>query len=192
MTNTNETKTSSGFERLLFHFTRVFALGGSLIAILGVVLLMFSLFGSGERDSLVKLTDLRSAQQAENTTVESPNIEVEIPENVKKYISGENEKVLYKWIESLDEKDQEDFIENLSLIITEAENKGEDVVDVINDYKTAKLSKLQKTEFEKYEKVAERGAIIGAMFGLIIFIALMSLILVMLAIERNTRNTTNS
>ena len=192
MTNENEVKTSSSFERFLFGFTRVFALGGSLIAILGVVLLLFSLFGSGDRDSLVKLTDLRLAQQTENTAKPPLKIKVKLPENVKKYLSGENEKIFYGWIKSLDKKDQEDFIDNLSSIISEAENKKENVVDVINEYKTAKLSKLQKTEAEKYEKIAEKGAIIGAIFGLVLFIALMTLILIMLAVERNTRNASNS
>lgn len=58
---------------------------------------------------------------------------------------------------------------------------------MVNKYKTVKLEKLQANPFEKYELMAKNSALIGAVFGMIILVGLMSLILVVLAIERNTR-----
>lgn len=198
MTNVDETKTTTSFEKLLFGFTRVFAIGGSLVALVAVVILLFSLFESSNKKTYVSFSDLRPRLQQEKVgseeTVSPPEIKIQIPDNVKKYLFPENEQILYGWIESLDKRGQEDFLENLSSIIAEAEKNNENVINIAYDYKTAKLRKLRsekqsETQSEKYERIA---AEVGALFGLVLFIALMSLILVMLAVERNTRKTVNS
>ncbi|MFO7820633.1 MAG: hypothetical protein R6V56_01025 [Lentisphaeria bacterium] len=191
MANTSEIKNSSGFEKFLFAFTRMFALVGSIVAILGVLLLAVSLLGSDD-DSFVSLSEIKQSQQAESGDVAPPEVEVKLPENIEKIFSEENKEVLRGWLQGLEKDEQKDFIENLSLIIDEAEKMELNAFDVINDYKELKLEKLEKSEFEKYEAEARRGVTIAAIFVLIMFIALMSLILVMLAVERNTRKTCDS
>jgi hypothetical protein len=184
-------KQSSVFEKFLFKFTRLFALVGAACALMAGAVLLFNLSGSGDKDKYVSFNDLRPVQQTEGVGNEyaptHPINKIKFPENVKKYLSGKNEKILNGWIEPLDEKNMKDFIKNLSSIIAEAEERNENVVNIINEYKIVKLEKLNETEFEKYEKVVSKAAISGTIFGLFIFIALMSLVLVMLAIERNTR-----
>ncbi|MFH1846013.1 MAG: hypothetical protein ABH869_00445 [Candidatus Omnitrophota bacterium] len=194
MTSVNGKKTISGFEKLLFGFTRIFVLGGSLLALIAIVVFLFGLFEPDEKtkkSSFVSLYDLRPTQQKEKNRSVHSEFEAQLPANVKKYMFEKNVNVLYGWIKSLDKTDQEDFMENLSLIIDQAENGTENVVDIINEYKTVKLEKLKKPEFEKYEAMVRKGAILSAIFGLVLFIALMSLILVVLAVERNTRVMAN-
>jgi hypothetical protein len=178
---------------MLFGFTRVFAIAGSSFALLGLVILVFLFVFSGSKNTFVSLTDINPVQQTPNAANKQGAMQAEskiqLPENVKKYLSGDNEKVLNGWLKSLDKSDKEDFVSNLSSIIAEAEKNNQDIIGVINTYKEIKLEKLKKSEFEKYEKMASKGALIGSMFALVLLIGLLAIVLVMLAIERNTRNT---
>lgn len=187
MTETTE-KTNSKFEKVLFKFTRYFALSGAICALIGGIFLLLNLFGSDDKNDYVSLYDLRPSQQTqeEGSKYVSNHPTIKLPDNVKKYLSGENEKILYGWIEPLEKSNKKNFIENLSLVIAEAEKNNENVVEIINEYKTVKLEKLSGSGFEKYERKVNKGVMLGTIFGLFIFIALMSLVLVMLAIERNT------
>jgi hypothetical protein len=65
MTSIDETKTTSGFEKLLFGFTRVFAIGGSFVALVAIVVLLFVLISSGHENTYVSFSDLRPSQQTE-------------------------------------------------------------------------------------------------------------------------------
>lgn len=186
----DETKTSSGFERFLFDFTRLFALVGSIAALVGIVLLVSYLFFPTKKN-YISLSDLDSIGKTEKTVAVPPKIMVQLPKNVRKYMSGSNEEVLKGWIGYLDYADQNDFVQNLSSVIHEAEMNLRDVIEVINKYKTVKLPALRTSEFEKGKRTVEKGAMIGAIFGLMLFVAMMSLVLVMLAVERNTRKIMN-
>lgn len=190
MTSTNGLVRSSRMENVLFGFTRILALGASLAALIGIVILLGLLAGGNDKTH-VALNDLQLAapagQKSADQAASTSRLKVKVPSNVQRYMSGNNEKIMRSWIEDLDKTQQKDFIRNLSSIISQAEKSNINVIDTINAYKTAKLAKLHENPFEKYEQMVTRGAAIGAIFGLVIFIGLMILILVMLAIERNTR-----
>ena len=60
-------------------------------------------------------------------------------------------------------------------------------MDVINSYKVLKLAKIAARGIDKYAEQAKKGGLL--FFGAIMMamVALFSLVLVLLAIERNTR-----
>ena len=190
MRGVNKFLGSSQLENFLFGFTRFLALGVALVGLMLIAVLMIGAIGSTDK-TYVSLDEVaprtENSKSANNQVVESTVPKVRIPSIVSKHLSGDNEKVLHGWLESLDEEQQELFIGNLVGIIEEAESKGVDVIDAINAYKTLKLEKLSENPFVKYEQMANRAALFGAIFGLVVLVGLMSLILVVLAIERNTR-----
>jgi len=182
---------SSSLENFLFSFTRVLAIGGSVLALIIIAVLVSGLFDSG-KNTYVALEDINVEESTKNNTIEEasapPKVQLFIPENIKAYLSGDNEKILQGWLDGIKgQEKKQDFLENMSEVITKAETNKLEVVNVINNYKTLKLSKLNRSEIEEYKDIGQKVALYAVIFGLIIFIALMSLILVMLAIERNTR-----
>jgi len=184
---------SSKLETFLFGFTRVFAIAGSIIGLIAITLLILNLLGSGE-STHVALEDINTKESTKNNTVEEasakPKKQLEIPDNVKTYLSGDNEKILQVWLDGIKGHDnKQDFLTNMSDVIADAESKEVEVFKVINNYRTLKISKLNKGEMAEYKELAQKAALYSVIFGLIIFVALMSMILVMLAIERNTRNS---
>lgn len=191
MTGVNKLLESSRLENYLFSFTRILALGVSLVALVVIAVLAIGVIGGSPDKSYVSIDEVLPQTQSDQTgtglagTTASPKVKA--PALVMKYLSGDNEKILHGWLEGLDEGQQKIFLDNLSSIISEAESKKADVIEVINKYKAVKLEKLQANPFDKYEQMATNGARIGTIFGMVILVGLMSLILVVLAIERNTR-----
>ncbi len=188
----NQSK-SSKLETFLFGFTRIFAIGGSVIGLIAIALLVVNLLGSGE-STYVALEDINTKESTKNNTVEEasakPKKQLKTPDNVKTYLSGDNEKILQGWLDGINgHENKQDFLTNMSEVISDAESKKVEVINVINNYKTLKISKLNKGEMAEYKELGQKAALYSVVFGLVIFIALMSLILVMLAIERNTRNS---
>jgi hypothetical protein len=183
---------SQGLEIILFGFTRVFAIGGSLIGLIALVFVVFNLLGSGE-STYVSLEDINTESSKQNNSLSEASSKsqkpLNSPENVIKYLSGDNEKILQGWLEGISKQEQkQEFLDNMSDVITDAEKKKVDIITVINNYKIVKLSKLTKSEIEQYKEIGQKAALYSVIFGLIIFIALMNIVLVMLAVERNTRH----
>jgi len=185
----------SALETFFFEFTRLFAACMSVLGFLIIAILIVNILDSPV-STHIALEDINTKESTENNTVEEASAESEkklkFPANVKKYLSGDNEQILEDWISAIQGHDKkQDFITNMSEVITDAENNNLEVVNVINNYKTLKFSKLTKSEIEQYKDMGQEVALYSAIFGLLIFIALMSLILVLLAIERNTRGNRN-
>lgn len=175
---------SSGIEAFLFKLTRTFAISGSLIGLLALAIVIINLIPSKE-STYISLDDIADVTQTSEGMTEFTYF----PENVEKYLFGENEKILLGWLDGLSSQDQrQEFVDNLSEVIESAEQSELDVNKVINSYKTAKLSKLNKNDMSGYKGMMERATNYVVISSIITFIALMSLILVMLAIERNTRH----
>jgi len=179
------------FENILFRFTRLIAIGGAGIAFISLLVLVLSLILSGS-PTYVHIDDISkkiSSDSSVSEAVSKSKSSIHIPNNVKRHLSGKNEAILQGWLNTLSNDDQkQDFVDNLSDVISDAESKNLKVTDIINNYKTIKLSKIRESGVEQYKELGKKVAVSLAIFGLIIFISLMSLILVMLAIERNTRN----
>lgn len=178
-------------EKVIFRFTRSIAL------IVIVLLVVFSLIGlvkyfQGERDTYVLYEDIKksltSVKEEATTSIQENVPEIKIPENVEKYLGGENKKVLLGWIEQLDDHQKEDFIKNISDVISLAEKDNpEKVVDIINGYKILKFGRLPTSEIEKYVQKTQKGVVGLSILLMVGLVGLFSLVLVLLAVERNTR-----
>lgn len=186
-------KPLSKLENFLFKFTRLFALGGSVLALSFLAIMLFKQIPT-KVDTHVSVLDINVEKISGSSVSEASNNHSDedvpyIPENVEKHFPDEkNKEILAGWLDSISEQAlKEDFLDNLSEVIEEAEELELNVLNVINNYKTIKLSKLRKIGDGGYLGILENTTNTFIIFSLIVFIAQLSMILVMLAIERNTR-----
>ena len=115
-----------------------------------------------------------------------------VPGNIWTYMIGDNEEILEGWLDNLTIQQQEDFLNNLSKVIEKAETAGkseDEIIEIINEYKSRKLSKIAQKERDASAAKIERASKLAMLPWIGALIASLSLILVMLAIERNTRKT---
>lgn len=187
------TRRISFLERTLFSFTRVFVTVGSLVSVGGFVMGILMYLSIGGEDTHVGHDEVKRALSPPVPTsfasLQAAVPEVTIPSNVDKYMGRDDRKVFLGWIEDLDEAQKKDFISNLSEVIAEAEKQSDDVVDVINKYSKLKLPKLRGNVLDKYATRAAKAGAIGFTLAMAMLAAIMSLVLVLLAIERNTRSS---
>ncbi|MAS94526.1 MAG: hypothetical protein CMO55_15110 [Verrucomicrobiales bacterium] len=189
-----ENKTVSGFERFVFGLTRAFALVGAAVLVILIAVIAVKLFSPVE-GSEVSYSDV---VESLNNSEEIPDagesgsdswgaIEAEVPKNLQVLFEGENKNVLVGWIDQYSKSQQEDFLQNMSVIAEQAERNGKDPIDAINAYAPLKFAKMSSDEFGEYKALATRAGYTAAIFGLFLILSILSLTLVMLAIERNTR-----
>ena len=188
-------------ESKLFTFTRVFAVVMSLLGVLALVaVLVMSGLNKIGSSTYVTLDETLEKPADASSAAGLPSIwtGVDMPENLEPYFKSttsvvgdtDNSKVLEGWLMSLEDEDErQDFLDNLSGVIdrAKAQDKESQINDVINNYRSVKLSKIIDARIDKFESVGEKIGFYGSIFGLLIFISLMSMMLVLLAIERNTR-----
>ena len=173
-------------ENILFKFTRLFAIGSSLIALIVIIVLISSLLNF--KDSThVSFEEIHAKNRQIESTLEQEQV---LPVAVKRYITDEEQKLTLKgWLDSISDYDgKKDLLDNLSEVIVAAENKDVNVFEVINNYKEMKFSKLNKSKTE--DGYMAKGLKLVKLFFILccaFFIALMSLILIVLSIERNTK-----
>ncbi|SAK85482.1 hypothetical protein AWB75_05698 [Caballeronia catudaia] len=119
---------------------------------------------------------------------QSPLAGYKIPFVLQKYVSGDNAKIVKRHLDEIPVVERQAYIDELGAVVTDAEAKKVDGIEAINSYmevkseryKTASAKSLQK--WETLKTVAEVTA------GGLLLVALFSLVLVLLAIERNTRS----
>jgi hypothetical protein len=105
----------------------------------------------------------------------------------KHFSSPDNLRTLNNWLEELPEDQRQPFLDEMAEAVTEAEKEQIEPIDAINSYHKLKMAKLQAINIVK-EKQKQTWLWYAGAIGLgVIMIALFSLILVLLAIERNTR-----
>lgn len=113
---------------------------------------------------------------------------IKLPFVLQKHFSvPERIKVLRDWLSGLDTSQRQVFLEEMAAAVTEAESRGVDALEAIDKYKEIKFDKLKQEELVAAKLATQRMTYAGVAFGAILLIALFSLILVLLAIERNTR-----
>jgi hypothetical protein len=113
---------------------------------------------------------------------------IKLPFILQKHFSApERIKVLRDWLSGLDASQRRVFLEEMAAAVTEAESRGVDALEAIDKYKEIKFDKLKQEELAAAKLATQRMTYAGVAFGAILLIALFSLILVLLAIERNTR-----
>lgn len=99
-------------------------------------------------------------------------------------------KLLKGWIEDLPLGQRNEFINELAAAVEDAEKTNANVPDAIIKYAELKLSKIKESQLAEAAAKTARLTYLGYGFACVGLIALFSLILVLLAIERNTRRGT--
>ncbi len=198
-------KLFSTFERkFLFGLTRTFAMFFIFTTLLGLLtgglLVLFNQAGNKSSkvepqeviDVLKPSLPIENAQSSVKTPSESPPkhlpMGLKLPFVLQKHFSNpDNFLILIKWLDAVPEEQKQHFLEEMAATVTLAEKEHIAHFDAINTYHKLKTSKLAE---EKISAAARKEAWLwyaGALGSGIVIIALFSLILVLLAIERNTR-----
>jgi hypothetical protein len=114
---------------------------------------------------------------------------VTIPFSVQKYLTTpQNRTALASRLRQIHEEFRQDYIDNLAEVIQAAEKgAGVDPTDAANAYMKEKESRVQQFTAKQAEAFQMRLYLAGAALSALALVALLSLILVLLAIERNTR-----
>ncbi|MEB4591967.1 hypothetical protein VSS37_13320 [Candidatus Thiothrix sp. Deng01] len=113
---------------------------------------------------------------------------IKLPFVLQKHFNApERIQTLRDWLEALPSGQRQVFLDEMAAAVTEAEKAGAEGLDAVNQYKALKFDKLKQEEAASAALLTARLTYAGAAFGAVLLIALFSLILVLLAIERNTR-----
>jgi hypothetical protein len=192
-------------KKFLFGLTRVFAILiiFSILISVGIVGMLFVDFSKGINTQVTafEVTDAIKPPVVENTTstystssssLSPTNLNllpsVKLPFVLQKHFNEpENIKVLNSWLDVLPLDAQQNFIDEMAATVTESDKLKLPFVDAINKYKQLKFKKLDEERAAKAERRLQQTYFAAFVFGAVTLIALFSLILVLLAIERNTR-----
>src|SRR5215469_14196999 len=184
---------TSQLERWLFPLTRFVAVLIASGAVAGIVLAVLFFFGKAGaanevsyRDVQIKLAadrseDANTSDDPAGIPVPQPNYV--LPPNVQKYMGfGDNRLVLNGWLAQLGgNRERNDFLQNMSAIIKDAEHNHQNAVYAVNAYKDIKLFRMTGVDRDVAQGVKVASVTAGLLFLLILVIA--SQLLVMLAIE---------
>lgn len=178
-------------QKVIFNITRCMALVVIGLLFVSIILGVIFFFNVG-KENQIAYADIEYAlnptSQSGSESIQEVVPQIEIPEKVEKYLGAQNKTFFLGWIRNLDPEKKQDFVDNLSEVISQTEIKSPDkMIDFINKYKELKLARFATDPYGKYtEKAMKAGAgiFILATIGLV---GLFSLILVLLAVERNTR-----
>ena len=140
-------------------------------------------------------TQLHTAVPAPETpgTAALPDVDsgprvVDIPAQLQQYFTSvDSKRALYEHLSGLDVDGRKDYLANLFEVMNEAKTRGELDDTVISTYYQMKDSQLASTNEGRALRTTTRLYILGGAVSTLFMIALCSLILVLLAIERNTR-----
>jgi len=188
---------------VFFPIVRVFAFIVAFFLLLAIVgtFIYIATYDARQSSKLrVSFFDVVNKVSPEGTATASQTAR---PENVERHFSSDsNRLVLERWLgEFPTDSAKKDFLENMSLIISEAERHDpEKVSDYINQYHSVKMEKINeggidimgtKINISQYLEPLIRVANIGAALSAILFMfalfTLVILLLLLLSIERNTR-----
>ncbi len=177
--------------------TRALALFGSLLILVLIVFLAFSLNGGGENPSEVTLDEILAVTQPAKADDSSASLsgaaDMEIPDSVRRNLDGENVEIVLAWVEDMNAADRADFFDNLDKVLKQAywQKADADVARLFNTYHALKLEKMSQTEFEliggEYKEMARKAAVLAAILGLAILFVLATMIIMLKSIETNTR-----
>jgi hypothetical protein len=115
---------------------------------------------------------------------------VDLPVHLQPYFnSPDSKRALYEHLSRLDVDERNSYIANLVEVMNEAKVRNELNDDVINTYYDLKDSQLEIAKEAHTLRTTTQLYILGGAVSTLFLIALCSLILVLLAIERNTRRS---
>ena len=199
-----------GFERsVLFRLTRFMAMAAIIVLLCiiaggGVVIGMF--FHSTDphvspdevvsslKQAVASNNKPGSSQGAPvlegNTSAEQP---LKLPFLVQKYMDEpQNLATLKDWLSGLTSSEKAEFLDEMAQTIAAAEKAHVDPIDAINKFRTLKLTKLAANKDTAEQRITYVVWYASATVSALVLIALLSLILVLLAVERNTRQAINA
>ena len=192
----------SDFERNIFSLTRwlagVIAIGviALIIALLALIIIPLGGAHVSYYDAIADKAK-RGDTNTINTIVSSlagykPNSSsnIIIPDDVEDFFIKIDRSILSSWINSLPNDQRQDFLDNLSSIIKQGKSANlsdDEFSRLLNNYNNIKRSELLASAItSKFILPIKLGAV--CLIGMLIFIlCILSLTLVLLAIERNTR-----
>lgn len=191
-------------KKFLFGLTRIFA----MLIILGILIsiglgsIKFANLSKGVNTKVtasevineIKPPDDTSSNRSVSPTqlTDRSNVlpSIKIPFILQKHFNDpENVKLLNGWLNIVPADTRQSFIDEMAAAVTEAEKIKLSATDAIYKYKELKFKRLGEENSEKNNRQTQQLYFAGAVFGAVALIALFSLILVLLAIERNTRRT---
>jgi hypothetical protein len=195
-------QTVSDFEKRIFGFTRWFvgtiAAGVVLLIAILLIVIIFPIGSSKVTYSEVMSKEVTSSGiNPVNSLIsnytnagDETQEKVRIPKNVQDEFQGKNAEILQQWIKACPASQQQDFVDNLSRLIEKGKEEGlssDKINDLENDYHKLKRQKIMSAEMMKYIALGVKLGAAVLIFMLILILCIVSLILVLLAIERNTR-----
>ncbi|MBU9192995.1 hypothetical protein KTD33_00420 [Burkholderia gladioli] len=119
---------------------------------------------------------------------DSPLAGYKIPFALQKYISGDNSKILRSHLDDVPEAERQAYIDELAAVVSAAEAQKVEPVEAINSYMEVKSNRYKNAAAKAVEKRETLKLVLEATAGGLLLVALFSLVLVLLAIERNTRS----
>lgn len=192
-------------KKYLFRLTRFVALFFIAVALIPIVVGAFhytkqlfpeqAAFTETEIAQIIKPVEKSSNSRAESHRIYSgvgddidPLDGLKLPFSVQKNFSApENMNILKSWMEPMSRQERIQFLSELDIVSSQAEAQKQEVVDAINRFWEVKKRRLIQRERERSANTAQNYIYAGVIGSSILLIALFSLVLVLLAIERNTR-----
>jgi len=155
---------------------------GLLVVLLILGGITYFSIGSNRPVSYTEVERSLELKQDPLITIQAAVPEVKIPSLVKKYLGDGNRGTFVDWMNGLAENQKRDFIENLELIIGQAQKKDpEHIYDYINEYKSLKFKRSVDKPAANY--LLKFGVIV-AMITMVALLGLFSLILSRLPSQR--------
>ena len=194
------------FERkVLFRITRWLALALSLLlflALIGAGLMMLGTLTSGLRKP-EPADSVTLASNDSTSTTQSPASAgtlstapanalhgVRMPPALQEiFLTEQNRNALSGWLDSIEANERQDFVDALGEAADAATAAETDPTDAINDYRQRYQAYVAERDADEAIAMAKRLQILAAIGSALALIGLFSLVLVLMAIERNTRNT---
>jgi hypothetical protein len=105
----------------------------------------------------------------------------------KQFNTPDNIRALRNILNDIPKENQQEFIDEMAAVVAEVEKQNLNTYEAINKFVELKKNKLAKDAVTKVDIQQRCLYFAGAAVSAVILIALFSLILVLLAIERNTR-----
>lgn len=193
---------TTGFELFLFSLTRIGVISLAAISVLLIVVVSLGFLGTFHTQSIEPIhyaevappTTRPNAQEARSAVRTASGDDIasadDFPPAVAKFLLAHQDFDLSNWFANMKPAHKRAFLENLNAILSQAEEKmiaGARLEKVVRDYAVLWKSKNERNETDRYEVLAKQAGYVSTGFGLAIVLAILCLILVLLAVERNTR-----
>ncbi|MDP3327716.1 hypothetical protein [Parvibaculum sp.] len=192
MTDKAET-VANRLERGIFLGVRIVVGAVAALALAALLVSGFALVGqagsAGVTYGEVQAAIESGAAPADDKASPRADAGIALPPRVDHWLNDDdNMDVLNGWLSEYPKiEERREFLENLEYIIVEAEKRGDDVIESINAFSTVKLTQKDAAPFATYESAARSAAAIAGIVASLAILIAAALLLVVLAIERNTR-----